>query len=79
YFNACSILGKSWGINEVGNRNLISKYCLIRSLPIPFVNFYDEPLNKLGMENEKNGIRYNYKGKPLFEWEEIRDRMSEVI
>lgn len=51
--------------------NLIEKYCLIKSIPLPLADFYVSP--KSIFSNEKNAH-----GKPLFEWVPIKERLNEL-
>jgi hypothetical protein len=64
YYNALSILGKPW----IDDKNLLSKYCVVKSLPLPLADFYIKPTQKLGLKNVH--------GKTLFEWDEIAERMK---
>lgn len=78
YFNACSVMGEDWGLYKGDNRCLLIKYCLIRSMPISFTNFFSTPLDSIRVGSVSD-IRYNVKGKPLFEWEQIRQRLNEIL
>lgn len=64
YYNALSVLGKPWMINN----NLIKKYCVIKSLPLPLADFYKEPLTVFGEENDQK--------KVMFEWVDIKTRLE---
>ncbi len=63
YYNAISVLGKPWLEKE-----LIEKYCIIKSTPLPLANFYKTPESWLP---EKNSF-----GKVMFEWTEIKNRIN---
>jgi len=66
FYNAISILGKPWIIE----RELLKRYCMVKSAPITIANFYKTPQDVLGLENME--------GKPMFEWIEIRERMKDL-
>lgn len=64
FYNAVSILGKPW----LDGSNYLKKYCVIKSTPLPLADFYKEPKTLLGTINEY--------GKTMFEWGEIKNRMT---
>jgi hypothetical protein len=70
YYNALSVLGEPWLKSESGV-NYLKKYSLLKSLPITLTkDFYKNPEDLLGKENEYN--------KPMFEWLEIKKRFQEL-
>ncbi|MGV7105779.1 putative phage abortive infection protein [Flavobacterium sp. U410] len=64
FYNAVSVLGKPW----LNSPNYLKKYCVIKSTPLPLANFYKNPLEILGEKNDK--------GKIMFEWGEIKQRLN---
>lgn len=65
YYNALSSLGKPWFDKD---NDYIKKYCMVKSMPIPLADIYIKPLDLLPQKNER--------GKVMFEWTEIQDRMK---
>ncbi|MDI9538025.1 MAG: putative phage abortive infection protein [Bacteroidota bacterium] len=63
YYNAISVLGKTW-IDD----GLLAKYCIIKNLPIPLADFYRSPL---ALFPEKNSF-----DKTMFEWTELHTRVE---
>lgn len=61
YYNAISALGEPWI-----KRGLLQKYGIVRSIPLPWADFYAPPIDTIG-----GGL-----GDPnfVFDWEEIRQR-----
>lgn len=68
YYNALSVLGRPWVENE---NDLLIKYCMIKSLPIPLADFYKSPKDCLPIKNEQ--------GKTMFEWGEINHRLETLM
>lgn len=66
FYNAVSILGKPW----FDDPELMKKYCLIKSSPLTIANFYKSPQDELGESN--------IQGKNIFEWKEIKERLSNL-
>lgn len=68
FYNAVSAMGQPWlDIKIHEKENYLSKYCIVKSLPLPLANFYKDPLLLLGKKNKQN--------KPMFEWIEIKSRL----
>jgi len=71
YYNALSVLGEPWLVQQAPDgENYIEKYCLIKSIPLNMADFYKTPDSFLKLQNSK--------GKPVFEWTEIQNRMSRI-
>lgn len=68
YYNALSVLGQAWEIDN--KEGLLQKYCVIRSMPLPLADFHKLPTTIL---TEKNLM-----GKYMFEWHEIKDRIKSL-
>ncbi|RZL40946.1 MAG: hypothetical protein EOP00_25765 [Pedobacter sp.] len=69
FYNAISIMGQPWLDSlSPNNENYIERYCMLKSIPINAADFYKKPLN---IFSEKN-----IRGKSMFEWVEIKDRME---
>lgn len=68
YYNALSVLGKPWLEKE---NNLLIKYCMIKSIPIPLADFYKTPKECLPLKNKQ--------GKTMFEWGEIDHRLETLM
>jgi hypothetical protein len=66
FYNALSILGRPW----LTKPQYMKNYCMVKSVPLSLADFYKSPLEELGERNEK--------GKPLFEWNEIKYRMEMI-
>lgn len=64
FYNAVSVLGKPW----LEEPNYLKEYCVIKSCPVPLATFYKKPLDLLGDKNKY--------GKIMFEWVEIKNRLS---
>lgn len=67
YYNALSVLGKPWLEND---NNLLRKYCMVKSIPLPLADFYLKPNEVLPELNDE--------GKVMFEWVEIKKRMDKL-
>lgn len=67
YYNALSVLGKPWLDKE---NDLLRKYCMVKSIPIPLADFYKRPKDWLPEKNDQ--------GKIMFEWAEINKRMESL-
>ncbi len=64
FYNAVSVLGQPW----LEEPNLMKKYCLIKSTPLPLADFYKNPMDVFGVKNEH--------GKVMFEWIDIKERLA---
>lgn len=67
YYNALSVLGNPWLDKE---NDLLLKYCMVKSIPLPLADFYKRPNDWLPERNNQ--------GKIMFEWGEINNRMAKV-
>ena len=70
YYNARSVLGKPWldfDLKKGEKEGLLSRYCVIKSIPLNTASFYEKP--------EKFFNDFNQEGKAMFEWTEIRKRI----
>lgn len=73
YYNALSVLGYPWlGKSSSNSVNYLEKYCIVKSLPLPLCDFYKHPLENQVLPE------YNSQGKPMFEWIEIKERLSNL-
>lgn len=73
YYNALSVLGFPWlGKSSSNSVNYLEKYCIVKSLPLPLCDFYKHPLEDQVLPE------YNSQGKPMFEWIEIKERLSNL-
>lgn len=68
YYNALSVLGRPWVEKE---NNLLIKYCMIKSIPLPLADFYKKPKEWLPIRNKY--------GKTIFEWGEIDQRLETLM
>jgi hypothetical protein len=66
FYNAVSVLGKPW----LDGEKLMRKYCIVKSTPLTIADFHKRPIDVLGTQNAD--------GKPMFEWNEIRDRINQL-
>lgn len=72
FYNAISVMGKPWlDTLSPGNENYIERYCMLKSIPINAADFYRKPLDVF--------TEINSQGKSMFEWVEIKARMSDLI
>lgn len=73
YYNSLSALGNPWINNSKSNdENLLKKYTVLKSLPIPLASFYKTPEDIFGKETHNNY------GMPLFEWSDIKNRINKI-
>ena len=66
YYNSLSILGKPWN-----DANLLTDYRFIKNIPLPYADFYKSPKEEFGIINSA--------GEQLFEWDEISERLKNLI
>ncbi len=71
YYNSLSILGKPWIELKDRDETLLEKYTIVKSIPLPLADFYIKPKDMF--KNEKN-----LSGDDLFEWDTIKNRISEL-
>lgn len=71
FYNAISIMGQPWLSKLKGaNENYIERYCMIKSIPYNAADFYKKPSDYFSDKN--------LSGKSMFEWIEIKERMSKL-
>lgn len=71
FYNAISIMGQPWLMSLKGsNENYIERYCMIKSIPYNAADFYKKPSDYFSDKN--------LSGKSMFEWIEIKERMSKL-
>lgn len=70
YCNAMSVLGKPW-LETKEDENFIEKYCMIKSVPPNALSFYKNPKEVFPDKNKR--------GKVMFEWLEIQERIKNLI
>lgn len=62
YYNAISPFGKPWMTNKY-----LTEWRMIKNMPVPLADFGPQPKDVLGEKNSK--------GKRIFEWDEIPERL----